>query len=345
MSRLSELSQVLEHILEEAEKELQKAETLSELEELRRAYIGKKSQLGQILRKVGELPQEERPQLGRQVNEIKERLLALIEQRSKELKTKELEESVAKEKIDITMPGVRPLRGSFHPINQVLEEINDIFVSMGFKIATGPDIETEYYNFGALNFPEDHPARDLQDTFFLKKEGLLLRTHTSPVQIRVMQKQKPPIAIIAPGKVYRCDADVSHSPMFHQVEGLLVDRNVSFANLKAVLNAFAQQMFGKETQTRFRPSFFPFTEPSAEMDIRCIFCKGSGCRICQQTGWIEVLGCGMVHPAVFENVNINPQEYSGFAFGMGVERLAMLKFGINDIRLFFEGDLRFLSQF
>ncbi|MCD6384402.1 phenylalanine--tRNA ligase subunit alpha, partial [Candidatus Sumerlaeota bacterium] len=295
--------------------------------------------------KVGELPQEERPQLGKRVNEIKERLLALIDQRSQELKIKELEESVAAERIDITMPGIRPPRAQFHPINQVLQEINDIFVSMGFKIATGPDIETDYYNFGALNFPPDHPARDLQDTFFLKREGLLLRTHTSPVQIRVMQKQRPPIAIIAPGKVFRCDADVSHSPMFHQVEGLLVDHNVSFANLKAVLNAFAQQLFGKETQTRFRPSFFPFTEPSAEVDIQCIFCRGSGCRICQHTGWIEVLGCGMVHPAVFENVNINPQEYSGFAFGMGVERLAMLKYGINDIRLFFEGDIRFLSQF
>lgn len=344
MDRFRELSGDIENLLLQAEKELPMVRSLQELEEMRRQYLGKKSPLTLILRQLGELSEEERPLLGRKLNEIKEKLTVLFGHYEKQLELKELEESLTIEKLDITLPGISPPRGHRHPINQVLSEIEQIFVSMGFKIAYGPDIETDYNNFEALNIPADHPARDMQDTFYLTG-GQLLRTHTSPVQIRVMQKQKPPIAIIAPGKVYRCDADISHSPMFHQVEGLLVDRKVSFADLKGVLIKFAQEMFGQETVARFRPSYFPFTEPSAEMDIQCIFCQGAGCRVCQQTGWLEVVGCGLVHPAVFENVGINPRENCGFAFGMGVERLTMLKFGINDIRLFFEGDWRFLSQF
>ena len=344
MSRFSEITEAIKLQLQHAEQDLISATTLEQVEEIRRAYLGKKGELTLILRQIGELPAEERPALGKQINDMKERLMEFIRQRTDVLEVAEINRRVSSEALDITMPGIRPPRCHLHPVNRVFDEIEALFLSMGFKIARGPDIETDYNNFEALNIPKDHPARDMQDTFYLTK-GLVLRTHTSPVQIRVMKSTKPPIAIIAPGKVYRCDADVSHSPMFHQVEGLLVNHNVSFANLKGVLNTFAQQMFGKETSTRFRPSYFPFTEPSAEMDIECIFCKGKGCRVCQETGWLEVIGCGMVHPAVFENVGINPQVYTGFAFGMGVERLAMLKFGINDIRLFYESDLRFLSQF
>ncbi len=344
MSRLSEITDEIESRVSRAEEEIASAGNVAEVDELRRTYLGKKGYLTQILRQIGDLPEEERPELGKRVNAIKERLTHRIREQTKALEIKEIQEEVAAETIDITMPGTHPPHRHPHPVKQVLDEINHIFVSMGFKIATGPDIETDYNNFEALNIPADHPARDMQDTFYLE-ENLVLRTHTSPVQIRVMQEQAPPIAIVAPGRVFRCDADVSHSPMFHQVEGLLVNHEVSFSNLKAVLNTFAEQMFGKETSTRFRASYFPFTEPSAEMDIECLFCGGKGCSVCQRTGWLEVIGCGMVHPAVFENVNINPQEFSGFAFGMGVERLAMLKFGINDIRLFFEGDLRFIDQF
>ncbi len=344
MSKLSELKETIEHIAFDAERDLSEVENLADLEELRRVYMGKKGRLSEILRQVGQIEPDKRPLLGKEVNEVKGRLTIYFQERAAELEKRELEESITSEKIDISMPGIRPSQGRNHPLSRVLDEINEIFVSMGFKIATGPDIETDYNNFEALNFPKDHPARDMQDTFFLRN-NLLLRTHTSSVQIRYMKKHKPPFAIIAPGKVFRCDSDVSHSPMFQQVEGLLVDRDVSFANLKGVLNTFAQRIFGADTATRFRPSFFPFTEPSAEMDIHCIFCKGKGCSVCQHTGWLEVIGCGMVHPTVFENTGINPHEYTGFAFGMGVERIAMLKFGINHIRLFYEGDVRFLEQF
>lgn len=344
MDKFSELMNEIEALLTTAEQEIPNIKSIAEWEEVQRKYLGKKSVLTQFLRQLGELDETERPLLGRKLNEVKERLTSLLLERKQELELQAINQSLTVEQLDITLPGIRTPCGHQHPITQVLREIEEIFVAMGFKIATGPDIETDYNNFEALNIPADHPARDMQDTFYLRG-GVLLRTHTSPVQIRVMQKQSLPIAIIAPGKVYRCDADISHSPMFHQVEGLLVDKQVSFADLKGVLITFAREMFGADTVVRFRPSYFPFTEPSAEMDIHCIFCKGAGCRVCQQTGWLEVVGCGMVHPAVFENVGINPREFSGFAFGMGVERLTMLKFGINDIRLFFEGDFRFLSQF
>jgi phenylalanyl-tRNA synthetase alpha chain len=256
----------------------------------------------------------------------------------------DLKKRLSSETIDVTLPGKYTPVGREHPINKVLREIEDIFVSMGFGIEEGPQVELDYYNFEALNVPKDHPARDMQDTFYIT-DDVLLRTHTSPVQIRTMEKQKPPLRFIAPGKVYRCDADISHTPMFHQVEGLMVDTDVSFSDLKGVLETFIHRMFSPETPVRFRPSFFPFTEPSAEVDIGCIFCEGKGCQVCKGTGWLEILGAGMVNPRVFEMVGYNPEVYTGFAFGMGVERITMLKYGIDDIRLFFENDLRFLRQF
>ena len=248
------------------------------------------------------------------------------------------------ETFDTTLPGRREICGTLHPITQVMEEIKSIFLGLGFQVEEGPEIETDYYNFEALNIPKDHPARDMQDTFYVEGEAVL-RTHTSPVQIHVMEDREPPLRIIAPGKVYRCDSDVSHTPMFHQIEGLMVDENVSFSHLKGIMNIFLQEVFGKNTKVRFRPSFFPFTCPSAEVDIQCVICSGKGCRVCSQTGWVEILGAGMVDPAVFKFVNYDAEKWSGFAFGLGIERISMLKYGINDIRLFFENDLRFLKQF
>jgi len=282
--------------------------------------------------------------MGKLVNEIKNHIEQHINTKEDEINDKERRKILEEEKIDVTLPPRGASIGTLHPITQVMNEIVEIFERMGFEVAEGPEIETDFYNFEALNIPKNHPARDMQDTFYIS-DDLVLRTHTSPVQIRVMEKQNPPIQIIAPGKVYRCDSDVSHTPMFHQVEGLLVNETVTFADLKGILTEFCRIIFGEDTKVRFRPSFFPFTEPSAEVDIGCVICDSSGCRVCKDTGWLEILGCGMVDPEVFKSVNYDTSRYRGFAFGMGVERISMLKFGINDIRLFFENDLRFLKQF
>jgi phenylalanyl-tRNA synthetase alpha chain len=294
------------------------------------------------MRMLGSVDPADRPVLGKLANTVKGRVAARFEEVKKELA--EREAGRKKTVVDITLPGRRPLRGHVHPLTQVLSDICRIFERMGFSVVTGPNVELDYYNFEALNLPRDHPARDMQDTFYIS-DDVVLRTHTSPIQIRVMEKQPPPVAIIAPGKVYRRDSDVSHTPMFHQVEGLLVDRDVTMGDLKGTLTGFVHQMFGMDVDLRFRPSFFPFTEPSAEVDIRCVMCGGDGCRTCSGTGWLEILGSGMVDPAVFGFVDYDPEVYTGFAFGMGVERIAMLKYRIDDIQLFFKNDIRFLRQF
>jgi phenylalanyl-tRNA synthetase alpha chain len=304
-------------------------------------YLGRKGVLTQFLRSIAGLPPEQRPAAGQKANEIKQRLHAAI---AAALQAVEQASPSAEDRIDVSLPGRMEAWGTLHPITRVSGEICDILSKMGFDIVEGPEVEKDYYNFEALNIPKNHPARDMQDTFFVSAE-VVLRTHTSPLQIRTMERQPPPVRVIAPGKVFRCDSDQTHTPMFHQVEGLLVDENVSFGDLKGTLTAFVHQMFDEQTRLRFRPSFFPFTEPSAEVDILCVICRGKGCRVCKQTGWLEILGSGMVHPAVFENVGYDTERYTGFAFGMGVERVAMLKYGIDDLRKFFENDLRFLSQF
>lgn len=313
------------------------------IQDFKVSFLGKKGSLKSILNQLGSLSAEDRPVVGQAANAIKQEI---------ELKLMELQAALGdistRSRIDITLPGYKPRRGHIHPIRKTFQEITDIFFSMGFSIEEGPDIETDYYNFEALNFPEDHPARQMQDTLYIdggKNETRLLRTHTSPVQIRTMKKEKPPLYMICPGAAYRHDDDVTHSPMFHQVEGLAVDEGITFGDLKGVLTTFCRRIFGKEYKLRFRPSFFPFVEPGAEVDISCIFCNGKGCRLCSQTGWLEILGAGMVHPNVLREVKIDPKKFSGFAFGLGVERVAMLKYRINDIRLFYESDLRFLEQF
>ncbi len=318
------------------------ARDLPTLEALRVKYLGRKGELTTILRDMGGLPAEERPKVGKLANEVKNSLERSIDDAIVLLKKKGLESK--RIPIDYTLPGRRGYSGRTHPITQVYQRIVDIFLSMGFDLAEGPEIELDYYNFEALNMPRHHPARDMQDTFYID-DDVLLRTHTSPVQIRTMENQRPPVKIIAPGKAYRPDYDVTHSPMFHQVEGLMVGDDISMADLKGVLTVFVHAMFGKDIGLRFRPSFFPFTEPSAEVDIMCVICKGAGCRVCSQTGWLEILGSGMVDPALFSKVGYDPEQYTGFAFGMGIERIAMLKYGVDDIRLFFENDLRFLNQF
>ncbi len=320
------------------------ARSADELEALRVKYLGRQGLLTQLLRSIPSLPPEERPALGRQANEAKAKIEALLAERLAELRRAERQRTLAAQRFDLTLPGRRPPVGPLHPLTQVLDEIIEIFLGLGFAVAEGPEVESDFYNFEALNIPKDHPARDMQDTFYLS-DDVLLRTHTSPVQIRTMEAQRPPVRIICPGKVYRRDADITHSPMFHQVEGLAVDRDVSMGDLKGTLELFAREMFGPKTRIRFRPSFFPFTEPSAEVDVRCFLCGGEGCRVCTQSGWLEILGSGMVHPRVLRTVGYDPEEVIGWAFGMGVERIAMLKYGIDDIRLFFENDLRFLSQF
>ena len=317
---------------------------LAALQQIKSRFTGKKGLLTEKLKALSSLSPEEKRSYGKLVNEIKEFIEGAVREKELALKEIEKENRLLNEKIDITLPGKPVLFGRKHPINQILSEIKDIFVSMGFGIEEGPEVELDYYNFEALNLPKDHPARDMQDTFYVS-DDVVLRTHTSPVQVRVMEKKKPPLKIIAPGKVYRCDSDVSHNAMFHQVEVLMVDTGVTFSDLKGVLELFIHSFFGKETPVRFRPSYFPFTEPSAEVDIECIFCSGKGCRVCKTTGWLEVLGCGMVNPRVFEMSGYQPDEYTGFAFGMGVERMTMLKYSIDDIRLFYENDLRFLRQF
>ncbi|MFO7754124.1 MAG: phenylalanine--tRNA ligase subunit alpha [Desulfobacteraceae bacterium] len=328
-------------IEQEALESLEKAEEAETIENLSIKYLGRKGELTRYLRNISNLPEEERPEAGQKANMLKKKLDRAFKEKLRQTES-------AKEKedrgVDITLPGRPSPRGSLHPVTRVAEEISDIFLRLGFRIAESPEVETDYYNFEALNIPRYHPARDMQDTFYVS-DNVVLRTHTSPSQPRVMEKTEPPVMIISPGKVFRCDSDLTHTPMFHQVEGLMVDKDISFGDLKGILTTFIHQMFDKETSLRFRPSFFPFTEPSAEVDIKCVMCRGAGCRVCSRTGWLEVLGSGMVHPAVFENVGYDTSTYSGFAFGMGIERIAMLKYGIDDIRKFFENDLRFLGQF
>ena len=313
-----------------------------QLEQIRIEFLGKKGQLQGLMKELRNASPQEKPKLGKDINLLKQYVEQAINDKDASLGSKPFKKS--SENFDTTLPGRKELTGTLHPITQVMEEITSIFFGLGFQVEEGPEIETDYYNFEALNIPKDHPARDMQDTFYIEDETVL-RTHTSPVQIHVMENREPPLRIIAPGKVYRCDSDVSHTPMFHQIEGLMVDEGVSFSHLKGIMNIFLQEVFGKNTQIRFRPSFFPFTCPSAEVDIQCVMCNGKGCRVCSQTGWLEILGAGMVDPAVFESVDYDPEKWTGFAFGLGIERIAMLKFGINDIRLFFENDLRFLKQF
>jgi len=332
--------QVLE-IEKKAIQDLEKVRDLSDLERFRIAYLGKKGLLTSLMKRLGEISPEERPEAGQVVNRLKNELTRRFEEARERILSRK-EEGVSL--LDVTLPGREPLRGHLHPITQVFQEICEIFRRMGFKVVEGPEVELDYYNFEALNIPADHPARDMQDTFYVS-DNVLLRTHTSPMEPRVMETQLPPVRIISPGKCYRRDSDVTHTPMFQQVEGLLVDKGITFGDLKGTLTSFVHQMFGRETALRFRPSFFPFTEPSAEVDIRCVICRGKGCRTCKNTGWLEILGSGMNDPAIYAFVDYDPEVYSGFAFGMGIERVAMLKYGIDDIQLFYRNDMRFLRQF
>jgi len=334
----------LEVLREQAEAELGKAGSEEEVQAIRTRYLGRKGLLTGLLRNIAHVAPEDRPRFGKDCNEIKESLSARIDEILDRLACSRKERAILSERLDVTLPGRAVRHGRLHPVTQVREEICRIFAGLGFSAVEGPEIELDYYNFEALNIPKDHPARDMQDTFYVE-DNIVLRTHTSPVQVRIMEKTRPPVRILSPGRVYRRDSDISHTPMFHQIEGLLVDRGITFGDLKGVLTVFLRQMFGEDTVLRFRPSFFPFTEPSAEVDIRCVMCRGQGCRVCGQSGWLEILGSGMVDPEVFKNVSYDPEEYTGFAFGLGLERIAMLKFGISDIRLFFENDLRFLEQF
>ena len=334
----------LQQLKESALAELETAKTENQFLLVRTKYIGRKGLLTGLLRNITQVPDAEKPLFGQLCNELKNLLNTKIEEALQRQAIRKKEDVLLKEKIDVTLPGSVTKCGRIHPVIQVRREICAIFASFGFSVVEGPEVELDYYNFEALNIPKDHPARDMQDTFYIE-DNIVLRTHTSPVQVRIMEKIQPPLRILSPGKVYRRDSDVSHTPMFHQIEGLLVDKGVSFGDLKGILTAFLKKIFGEGTTLRFRPSFFPFTEPSAEVDIRCVMCGGSGCRVCGQNGWLEILGSGMVDPAVFQNVNYDPEEYSGFAFGLGLERIAMLKYGISDIRLFFENDIRFLKQF
>jgi len=335
----------LEVIRSTALKEISEAQNLKELESIRLKYLGRKGKLTLILRNLGHLPSGERPKVGKDANELRQSLEKRLEEKGQELKEHELEARLQKEAIDITLPGREIIYGREHILNRVLDELVEVFSGLGFSVAEGPEIELDYFNFEALNIPQDHPARDMQDSFYLTDE-VLLRTHTSPVQIRVMQEMAPalPVRIIAPGKVYRRDDDATHSPMFHQVEGLLVDEGVTMANLKGTLEILVRRVFGEERRIRLRPSYFPFTEPSAEVDISCGICGGKGCRVCGGSGWLEILGCGMVHPYVLEAGGYDSEKVTGFAFGLGVERVAMLKYDLDNIRLFFENDLRFLTQ-
>lgn len=316
-----------------------------EPEQIKIQYLGKKGELTAVLRGMGSLSAEERPVVGQLANEVRNAIEEALEQKMKETREKELEERLKAEKLDVTMPACPPAVGHVHPLTQVQRELENVFIGMGFSIVEGPEVELDYYNFQALNIPENHPARDTQDTFYIS-DNVLLRSQTSPVQVRTMEHKKPPIRIISPGRVYRSDAlDSTHSPLFHQLEGLVVDRGITMGDLKGTLEIFAKKMFGESTRIRFRPHHFPFTEPSAEVDVSCFVCGGKGCRLCKGEGWIEILGAGMVHPFVLSNCGIDPEEYSGFAFGLGVERIAMTKYGIDDIRLFYENDKRFLEQF
>lgn len=338
------MKEELEKLRSEVLISISQASTEKELSEIRVGVLGRKGSLTQLLKRLGTLPEEDRREIGKRANQVKGDLEKRVEETLSQIQEREKREALEKEKIDVTLPGRRVPAGKRHPLTQILDEIIDIFSRLGFEVAEGPEVELDYYNFEALNIPKGHPAREMQATFFISEE-VVLRTHTSPMEVRTMEKHPPPVRIISPGPAYRRDSDPTHSPMFHQVEGLLVDKGITFADLKGVLTVFVHQMFGKETRLRFRPSFFPFTEPSAEIDIECFICGGKGCGVCSNTGWLEILGSGMTDPAVFGFVDYDPEEVTGFAFGMGVERIAMLKYGINDIRLFFTNDLRFLKQF
>ena len=339
-----ELEKRLKALHKEALEAFKEARGKTAIEEVKNRYLGRKGILTLPLRQTGSLPKEDRPRIGKLANEIKEELLSLSAKLLEKTGTREEAERPEEGMLDVTLPGLRTPRGTIHPITQVLGQMIDIFKGMGFEVAEGPEVELDYYNFSALNFPPNHPARDMQDTFFISDE-VVLRTHTSPVQIRTMEDRDPPLRVISPGKVYRCDKDPTHSPMFFQLEGFMVDRKVSIGDLKGLLTVFVGEIFDPGTRLRFRPSFFPFTEPSAEVDISCIFCKGKGCEMCKDSGWLEILGAGMIHPNVLKNVGYDPEDWTGLAFGMGVERIAILKYGISPIHTFFENDLRFLRQF
>jgi len=339
------MKEQLQQIKNRFDEIVKEAKQLADIENIRVAYLGKKGELTSVLRGMGQLSSEDRPIIGQLANSVREHMEEFISKRSDELKNEALGQKLMEETIDVTMPGVEKSYGSFHPLNQVCDEMKNVFLGMGYTIADGPEVEYDYYNFEALNLPVGHPARDTQDTFYIS-ENVLLRTQTSSVQIHVMENTKPPIKIICPGKVYRADnVDATHSPIFHQLEGLVVDKGVTMGDLKGTLEIYAKSMFGPETKIRLRPHHFPFTEPSAEVDVSCWSCGGVGCRMCKGEGWIEVLGCGMVHPDVLRRCNIDPEVYSGFAFGIGIERTAMARFGVSDMRQFFENDMRFLKQF
>jgi phenylalanyl-tRNA synthetase alpha chain len=335
------MEEELKRLEQEALAALESITGAEELEPFRVKFLGRKGLFSGTLRRLGQVPPEDRPRLGQLANTVKQSVEQLFEQKVQALTASP---GNTKPVVDLSLPGRYIPFGKLHPVTQVMEEICAIFEGMGFAVAEGPDVELDHYNFAALNIPEHHPARAMHDTFYIS-DSILLRTHTSPMQARIMEAQEPPLRYIAPGKVYRCDSDITHTPMFHQVEGFLVDRRVSFADLKGVLTIFTRRMFAEELKLRFRPSFFPFTEPSAEVDISCVICGGEGCRVCKRTGWLEILGAGLIDPEVLKMVNYDPETYSGFAFGLGVERIAMLKYGIDDIRLFYENDLRFLAQF
>ncbi|SNT23185.1 phenylalanyl-tRNA synthetase, alpha subunit [Anaerovirgula multivorans] len=335
----------LRGLQENAKEEITSVDSMENLEKIRVKYLGKKGELTEVLRGMGSLSPEERPKIGKVANEVREMVESLLEEAKKAMKSKALEQQLEKEAIDITMPGKDVRLGKKHPLTQSMDELKNIFIGMGFKVAEGPEVETVYYNFDALNAAANHPSRDMSDTFYINKD-VILRTQTSPVQVRVMERVKPPIRIISPGRCFRNDTpDATHSPMFHQLEGLVIDKGITLADLKGTLEVFAKEFLGSHTEIKFRPHYFPFTEPSAEVDASCFKCGGDGCSFCKGSGWIELLGAGMVHPNVLRNCGIDPEIYSGFAFGMGIDRLTMLKYGIDDIRLFFENDLRFLKQF
>lgn len=339
------MKEKLQELLNFATEEIKASKNLKDLEDLRVKYLGKKGEVTTVLKNMKDLSQEERPLIGKIANDVREAIEALLESIKEEKKTTEIESQLEKESIDVTMPSKGQIRGHKHPINVALDEIFEIFLGMGFKIAEGPEIETVYHNFDALNAPIDHPSRGLSDTFYITEE-LLLRTQTSPIQVRTMKNQKPPIKIIAPGRCFRNDEiDATHSPMFHQIEGLVIDKDITMADLKGTLDMFAKRLFGSQTKTKFRPHYFPFTEPSGEVDVSCFKCGGDGCRFCKGSGWIEILGCGMVHPNVLEECGIDSTIYNGFAFGMGLDRITMLKYEIDDIRVLFENDIRFIKQF
>ncbi|MBA4246173.1 MAG: phenylalanine--tRNA ligase subunit alpha [Pseudomonas sp.] len=334
----------LDALVSQALEAVQQSEDVNALEQLRVQYLGKKGELTALMQTLGKLSAEERPQAGALINTAKSQVQDALNARKSVLEQALLAEKLASERIDVTLPGRGQTSGGLHPVTRTLERVEQFFTHIGYSVAEGPEVEDDYHNFEALNIPGHHPARAMHDTFYFNA-NMLLRTHTSPVQVRTMESQRPPIRIVCPGRVYRCDSDITHSPMFHQVEGLLVDEGISFADLKGTIEEFLRVFFEKPLGVRFRPSFFPFTEPSAEVDMQCVMCSGKGCRVCKQTGWLEVMGCGMVHPNVLRMSGIDPEKYSGFAFGMGVERLAMLRYGVNDLRLFFDNDLRFLAQF